>query len=96
MKLNILVFSGQFLQRLEGICVPSEPEPNAHVFSTYKTVSLIVRISELMVFMSDPKCQTDQFIRTCTLSHVQFFVTPWAVAHQAPLSMEIFQARIVE
>ena len=49
-----------------------------------------------MVFMSDTKCQTDQFIRTCTLSHVQFFVTPWAVAHQAPLSMEIFQARILE
>ena len=27
------------------------------------------------------------------LSHVQFFVIPWTVAHQAPLS---FQARILE
>ena len=24
----------------------------------------------------------------CVLSHVQFFVTPWTTAHQAPLSME--------
>ena len=24
----------------------------------------------------------------CVLSHVQFFVTPWMVAHQAPLPME--------
>ena len=23
----------------------------------------------------------------CVLSHVQLFVTPWTVAHQAPLSM---------
>ena len=26
---------------------------------------------------------------TRTLSHVQLFVTPWTVAHQAPLSMEV-------
>ena len=32
----------------------------------------------------------------CWLSHVQLFSTPWAVAHQAPLSMEILQARILE
>ena len=25
---------------------------------------------------------------TLSLSHVRFFVTPWTVAHQAPLSME--------
>ena len=31
-----------------------------------------------------------------SLSHVQLFVTPWAVARQVPLSMEIFQARILE
>ena len=30
------------------------------------------------------------------LSHVQLFATPWAVAHQAPLSMGILQARILE
>ena len=24
----------------------------------------------------------------CLLSHVRLFVTPWTVAHQAPLSME--------
>ena len=28
---------------------------------------------------------------TQLLSHVQFFVTPWTVAYQAPLSMEFFR-----
>ena len=35
----------------------------------------------------------------CMLSHfsyVQLFATPWAIAHQAPLSMGILQARILE
>jgi len=31
-----------------------------------------------------------------TLSHVQLFTTPWTVACQAPQSMEILQARILE
>ena len=31
-----------------------------------------------------------------SLSHVQLFVTPWTVAHQASLSMGILQARILE
>ena len=36
---------------------------------------------------------------SCVLSHSVvsgLFATPWTVAHQAPLSMEILQARIVE
>ena len=35
----------------------------------------------------------------CTLSHlshVRLFVTPWTVAGQAPLAVEILQARILE
>ena len=35
----------------------------------------------------------------CVLSHfsrVRLSATPWTVAHQAPLSMEILQARILE
>ena len=31
-----------------------------------------------------------------SLKHVQLFVTLWSVAHQAPLSMGILQARILE
>ena len=27
----------------------------------------------------------------CVLSHVQLFVTPWTVDHQAPLSMKFFR-----
>ena len=30
------------------------------------------------------------------LSHVQCFVTPWTVAHQTPLSVGFFQARMLE
>ena len=29
-------------------------------------------------------------------SHVQLFVTPWTIAHHAPLSMGILQARTLE
>ena len=30
----------------------------------------------------------DLLYSVCMLSHVRVFVTPWTVAHQAPLSME--------
>ena len=33
---------------------------------------------------------------TQSLSCVQLFVTPWSVARKAPLSVGIFQARILE
>ena len=32
----------------------------------------------------------------CLVSHVHLFVTPWTVACQAPLSMDILQVRILE
>ena len=35
-------------------------------------------------------------MRECMLSHVRLFATLWAVAHQPLLSMEIFQAIILE
>ena len=38
-------------------------------------------------------------MRVCMLScfsHIRLFVTLWTVAHQAPLSMGILQARILE
>ena len=31
-----------------------------------------------------------------SLSHVRLFVTPWTVAHQAPLSMGTLQAKVLE
>ena len=33
-------------------------------------------------------CKRDQFRSVQSLSHVQTLVTPWTVAHQAPLFME--------
>ena len=44
-------------------------------------------------------CTTVSFSHLCcaqSLRCVQFFATPWTVAHQAPLSMGILQARILE
>ena len=35
-------------------------------------------------------------MRARSLSHVRFFTTPWTAASQAPLSLGIFQARILE
>ena len=39
-----------------------------------------------------------QFGGVCaySLSHVRLFVTPWTVAHQAPLSVGTLQARVLE
>ena len=36
------------------------------------------------------------YARVQLLSHVRLFAAPWTVAHQAPLSMGILQARILE
>ena len=35
-------------------------------------------------------------VKVKLLSRVQLFVTPWTVAYQAPLSIGIFQARVLE
>ena len=35
-------------------------------------------------------------VKVKLLSHDQLFATPWTVAHQAPLSVGILQARILE
>ena len=35
-------------------------------------------------------------MHVCVLSHVRLFATPWTIAHQLPLSMRFFQARILE
>ena len=45
------------------------------------------------------KCSHCGHLKLCcaeSLSRVRLFVTPWTVAHQAPLSMGILQARILE
>ena len=51
---------------------------------------------DLLPFINDhflsPLCVSILFPRYAqSLSHVQLFGTPWAVTHQAPLSMEFFR-----
>ena len=50
----------------------------------------------MWVFFSkrDPVFKKFSPSHACVLSHVQLFETPWTVAHQAPLSMGILQARM--
>ena len=40
--------------------------------------------------------QQQHVLHACMLSYVQLFATLWTVAHQAPLSMGILQARKLE
>ena len=42
----------------------------------------------LKASLSVKNMQANYFVCAQMLSHVWFFVTPWTVAHQAPLSME--------
>ena len=53
---------------------------------------------DLIPGKTNPSCLAGACQRMCIqlLSHVQLFATPWTVAHQAPLSMRLFQARILE
>ena len=47
--------------------------------------------------MANPRwCSIKEECCAESLSRVQLFATPWAVARQAPLSMGILQARILE
>ena len=55
----------------------------------------------LHLILINMQIHTSDFLRVCillrmSLSHVQLFVTLWTAAHQAPLSMGILQARILE
>ena len=54
-------------------------------------------LSNMVIFSSVQWSESTMHV--CVLSHfscVWLFVTPWTVAHQAPLSMGVLQARILE
>ena len=51
---------------------------------------------QVVIFFPERICVC---VRVCVLSHFSYvwlFVTLWIVAHQAPLSMGVLQARILE
>ena len=56
----------------------------------YKFCNFFFSVNHAMSFVISVLCYA------WLLSHVWLFVTLWMVAHQAPLSMGILQARIVE
>ena len=69
----------------------------ANCFSAFSRVIDIgiIFVASFKVF-SEMVSLISDFSVHVLLCHVPLFVTPWTVAHQAPLSMRIFQARILE
>ena len=52
--------------------------------------------SSLHLYWEAQDLEKNMKIYAWLLSHVRLFVIPWTVAHRAPLSMGILQARILE
>ena len=69
-------------------CICLSKKPPDHLFTT---TPLICSMFSLLYFLHGTcTCMLNRF------SRVRPFVTPWTVAHQAPLSLGILQARILE
>ena len=73
-------------------CPPPEDPPNPGMEPRFPTLQADSLPSEPP---GEPKLMY-RFSSVQSLSCVQLFVTPWTVAHQAPLSMGALQARILE
>ena len=69
---------------------------SASVFSSEYSVLISFRIDwfDLLAFQRTLKSFLHAVLSL--FSRVQLFVTPWTVAHQAPLSMGILQAGMLE
>ena len=63
---------------------------------TQHSHSAYLYVCTLIIFVSMYTCIQHAVCCVQSLSHVQLFVAPWTIAHQAPLSMRILQARILE
>ena len=75
---------------MNGLClspshVPHFPPLNKRYFSFFQSIFI-----EGLIYTSDMMCCAQ------SLSRVRLLATPWTVACQAPLSMGILQARILE
>ena len=74
------------LKPLSFVLVPNSNLLECHIFLTSSkakwTHNLPVKLFPYSMFL---------MVCAQSLSHVQLFVTPWTVAHQAPLSMEFSQ-----
>ena len=61
-----------------------------------QAVSYICRVCVCARVRAHMHTHAHPHTRTRSHCHVQLFETPWTAAHQAPLSMGILQARILE
>ena len=57
---------------------------------------IIMKLLKAKIGRKKPLSWSGSVCMPSCFSHVQLFATLWTVAHQAPLSMEILQARILE
>ena len=75
---------------------PSQPQPSPRPFSRafgWDPPALMSPVSSLgpfhtFIVPAGPRCVVSRSVSDCAI--------PWSVGHQAPLSMEILQARILE
>ena len=68
-------------------------------FSTFHLFSVLLLVFRLLAFgFCSCLCPTllDHVCCPESLSRVPLFAIPWTVAHQAPLSMEVLQTRVLE
>ena len=73
------------------------PGPQWTLAGAWVTQGLVRRTSAGLHLHAPRRPQlSDPSVTQCSLSCVQLSATPWTVACQAPLSMEFFQARILE
>ena len=69
---------------------------SASVFSSEYSVLISFRIDRFDLLAFQRTLKSFLYAVLSLFSHVRLFVTPWTVAHQAPLSMGILQAGILE
>ena len=81
--LDSILVSMLFSQNIPPL--PSLTESKS-LFCTSVSLFLLIYTNGFKVF----------FILVKSLNSVQHFATPWTVAHQAPLSMGFFQAKVLE
>ena len=103
-----LYFAYKGKNSLESVLVTQHPlyspHLNTQVFLLHRYILVHIKLVKSLNRLLFKHCQYRISIRLYIfklqnaqlLSRVQLFATPWTVAHQAPLSMWILQARILE
>ena len=72
------------------------PSLNSSIFLEYCLWSVYFNSPSIYWLLQYPSSSTSCAVLCLVTCHVRLFATPWTVAHQAPLSMGVLRARILE